>query len=67
VAVDGVLCNSCDAQICSDGFKGMSVDFSNIEEEAVFDDCDISVDGGDLLWFFAPEYSESECFPSVFG
>ena len=63
MTVDGVPCNSCDSQLCSDGFWGTSIDCSNIEEGAVYDDCDGSLNGGDLLWFLAPAYSGSECQP----
>ena len=39
--------------LCSDRFWGLSVDCSNIEGGAVYDDCDASLNGGDLLWFLA--------------
>jgi hypothetical protein len=46
MAIDGVQCNSCSLYLCSDGYQSIRMDCSNIEEGAVFDDCDSSLDGG---------------------
>ena len=55
VSVDEQIYTSCEIQVCNGGFNGVLVDCSNVEEGAIYDDCDATLNGGDLLWFFAPQ------------
>ena len=67
LSINGTLCNSClTDRKCPDGFSGYLIDCSNIEDGAVYDDCGLGLDGGELLQFFRPEYFEQECTPCIF-
>ena len=75
VAINGVTCNSCTLQIaCNDGISGIGVDCSNIEEDAIFDECSDSAQDGDvgdssndLLQFLSAEFRfQEECLPCIF-
>ena len=64
ISIDGTECNSCllDRR-CNDDFDGIRVDCSNIEDGAIYDDCDPTLDGGEILKFFNQEYFEQDCMP----
>jgi hypothetical protein len=69
LVLNGTVCNSCDFASCNDEFPGLRADCSNIAAGAVYDDCDPSLTGGDLLQFLRPEFMQSRCPPclAVFG
>jgi hypothetical protein len=69
LVLNGTECNFCDVATCNDGFRGLRADCSNIDDGAVYDDCDPSLTGGDLLQFLRPEFMQSDCPPclAVFG
>ena len=67
ISIDGVECNSClEDRRCSDDFTGFRVDCSNIEEGAIYDDCDPTLTGGNILKFLNPEYFEQDCYPCIY-
>jgi hypothetical protein len=65
LSVNGTECNFCDVATCNDGFGGLRADCSNIAEGAVYDDCDPSLTGGELLQFLRPEFMQSDCPPCL--
>jgi hypothetical protein len=69
LVMNGTDCNFCDVATCNDEFQGLRADCSNIEVGAVYDDCDPSLTGGDLLRFLRPEFMKSDCPPclALFG
>ena len=72
IAINGIPCNSCNMQVaCSDGENGIVVDCSNIEENAIYDECTASdadlEEGSDLLYFLDAEFRfQEECPPCLF-
>ena len=68
MSINGTECTSCLAdRRCADGYIGYLVDCSNIEADAVYDDCSQEgLDGGELLQFLRPEYFDQDCIPCIF-
>lgn len=64
ISIDGESCDSCSFPRCNNGRNGLRIDCSNIEEDALFDACNPSLDGGGILqWLGNSEFYEDGCNP----
>jgi hypothetical protein len=63
VMIDGKVCKSCsNLNMCNDSYGGLVIDCSNIEPNAVYNDCEPDVfDGGELLRAFRWDFQSQEC------
>jgi len=63
VHINRQACNSCKQIVCRDGYVGYRIDCSNIEDDAMFNDCEGMTNSGGVLELFSAEFAQGECVP----